>query len=543
MTSVTTKKLQIIAAKDFKEAFSSNTDTTVGYVFIGNNIAYADEGSPPDIEDNVKTEKSFWDNMIAAKKVSGGDVELVIPRVLWTANTKYRQYDDTISFNALLSANTTQNLKGMYVMTSERNVYKCVSNAISSNGVTSNSTVMPTGDFATSNGNIATSDGYIWKYMYNVKSSNRFLTNDWIPVPESTAQFDYSVSSTGVVPGELVSIIVTANGSNYREASNIVVDSYTAGSKHLSFSNTVLIRDIFSISSLSNLANMAISGTGIPTGTYISAIENSNGNVTISSSTTANGGGSNTLTQLALTTRVYINGDGTGAIANTILSSDDINATSVQANIAKIIVTTIGKNYTVANAYVYGSGSGATARVVLPPKYGHAYNPSKELFANNVMVAVRIGEVDTTEGGKISANTNFRQYGLLINPHKYGNDGSVTLSNANTIFVQTSNVTVLSGTSYLLDEYVYQGVDPNNATAYGYVVDQDANIIKISNKYGFFTVGETLTGINSGTQRIISSSSNPDLEPYTGDIVYTENVTRIDREDGQAENIKLIVRF
>jgi hypothetical protein len=288
---------------------------------------------------------------------------------------------------------------------------------------------------------------------------------------------------------------------------------------------------------------MAISGTGIPTGTYISAIENSNGNVTISSSTTANGGGSNTLTQLALTTRVYINGDGTGAIANTILSSDDINATSVQANIAKIIVTTIGKNYTVANAYVYGSGSGATARVVLPPKYGHAYNPSKELFANNVMVAVRIGEVDTTEGGKISANTNFRQYGLLINPHKYGNDGSVTLSNANTIFVQTSNVTVLSGTSYLLDEYVYQGVDPNNATAYGYVVDQDANIIKISNKYGFFTVGETLTGINSGTQRIISSSSNPDLEPYTGDIVYTENVTRIDREDGQAENIKLIVRF
>jgi len=244
-----------------------------------------------------------------------------------------------------------------------------------------------------------------------------------------------------------------------------------------------------------------------------------------------------------MTTRVYINGDGTGAIANTVLSSTDINATPDQANIAKIIVTTIGKNYTVANAYIYGSGSGATARVILPPKYGHAYNPSKELFANNVMVAVRIGEVDATEGGKISANTNFRQYGLLINPHKYDNTGAVTLSNANTIFVQTSNVAVLSGASYLLDEYVYQGVDPTNTAAYGYVVDQDANVIKISNKYGFFGVGETLTGLSSGVQRIISSLGNPDLEPYTGDIIYAENVTKIDREEGQAENIKLIVRF
>jgi hypothetical protein len=543
MTSVTTKKLQIIAAKDFKEAFSSNTDTTVGYVFIGNHTAWADEGSPPNLEDTVKTEKSIWDNMIAAKKVAGGDVELVIPRVLWTANTKYRQYDDTISFSTLLSANTTQNLKGMYVMTSEKNVYKCVSNAISSNGVTSNSTVMPTGDFTTSNGNIATSDGYIWKYMYNVKPSNKFLTADWMPVPESTAQFDYDVSTTGVVSGELVSIIVTANGSNYREASNIVVDSYASGTKHLNFSNTVLVRNIFSVSSLANLANMSISGTGIPTGTYISAIENSNGNISLSSSTTANGGGSNTLTQLALTTRVYINGDGTGAIANTILSNSHINASATQANISRIIVTTIGKNYTVANAYIYGSGSGATARVILPPKYGHAYNPSKELFANNVMVAVRIGEVDTTEGGKISANTNFRQYGLLINPHKYDNTGTVTLANANTVFVQTSNVTVLSGTPYQLDEYVFQGADPANSKAYGFVVDQDANVIKISNKFGSFSVGEILTGANSGTQRIISSSTNPELEPYTGDIIYAENVTKIDREDGQAENVKLIVRF
>jgi hypothetical protein len=55
----------------------------------------------------------------------------------------------------------------MYVITSARNVYKCVSNNASAN-----STVEPSGDYTTSNGNISTGDGFVWKYMYNVKPSN-----------------------------------------------------------------------------------------------------------------------------------------------------------------------------------------------------------------------------------------------------------------------------------------------------------------------------------------------------------------------------------
>ena len=104
-------------------------------------------------------------------------------------------------------------------------------------------------------------------------------------------------------------------------------------------------------------------------------------------------------------------------------------------------------------------------------------------------------------------------------------------------------MTVVSGSAYLLNEYVFQGSDPTNSKAYGFVVDQDANVIKISKKYGSFDVGAILTGADSGIQRVITASSNPDLEPYTGDIVYAENTTKIDREEGQAENIKLIVRF
>lgn len=543
MTSVTTKKLAYIAAKDFKDSFTIITGGTVGYVFIGKNVPYANESSPDSLQDTVATEKSIWDNMIAAKKVTGGDIELVVPKITWTANTKYRQYDDTIPVDTLLSSDPTQNLKPMYVITSDRNVYKCLSNAISSNGVSANSTIEPTGDFSTSNGNIETLDGYIWKYMYNIGVSNKFLNTDWMPAPISTSQLNYGVDVSGVIDGELVSIMVTSNGQNYREASNIVVNNFSSGQKFLNLSNTTTVREIFSISSLANLANMAISGTGLVSGTHITSINDSNGYITLSSATSTGGGGANALNQISISTRVYIEGDGKGAIANAILSNTSITATAVQTNISAVNVTTIGKNYSYANAYIFGSGTGANTRVILPPKYGHAYNSAKELGANNVMVAVTIGEADSTEGGKISSNTNFRQFGLLINPHKYGENTAITFANANTVIVQTSNVNVLSGANYLINEFVYQRTSANTAKAYGYIVEQQGNVIKISNRFGTFDVGGVLIGANSGTQRTISSSNFPELQPYSGDILYSENILSVDREDGQAENLKLVVRF
>jgi hypothetical protein len=184
MTSATSKKIAYIAALQFRESFYEPSPT-LGYVFIGNHLEYTDENTPSAIIDSIADEKNSWDNMIGAKKITGNDVEFVIPRVSWTANTKYKQYDDVVSFDELLTGNTSLNVKPMYIVTSGRNVYKCLSNNVSGN-----STVEPTGDYTSSNGNIATSDGYIWKYMHNVKPSNKFLTNDWIPVPTSTAQID-----------------------------------------------------------------------------------------------------------------------------------------------------------------------------------------------------------------------------------------------------------------------------------------------------------------------------------------------------------------
>lgn len=535
MQSIPTNKLSYSTASLWKTSVEqSSDDFKITYVAIGNHTAYSNESSPPDIVDTISSEKDVWDNIFAAKRVTGNDVQLVAPRINWTANTKYRQYDDTTEFIELLTANTDLNLKPMYVITSDRNVYKCLSNSVSAN-----STVEPSGDYTTSNGNIATADGFVWKYLYNIKPSNKFLTNDWIPAPSSTSALDYGVSTIGVVDGELTTIIVTDSGQNYRQASNIQVDGFTSGQTTVRLSNSSLTLSIFGVDSLSNLANMSIAGTGFPSDTYISSISNTTGTITLSANTTASGGNAN---NISITTRVFIDGDGIGAVANAVISNTDINVSGAEANIARINVTTIGTDYTSANAYIFGSGSGANARVIVSPKFGHGYNSAREIGANNVMVAVRMGEIDSTENGLISVDTSFRQISILRDPHKYGLANSVTSTSANSVISQTTDLSIVAGALYSLNEYVYMG-DVNSPVAYGFVHAQTTNEVRLTKVKGTFSVGLPLNGVTSGTSRTVTSITNPEFQKYTGDVLYVQNAIKTDRTQGQAEDIKLTISF
>lgn len=523
--TVTTIRSQINNAEQFREKFSE-ANPTISYVFIGNHLAYQNEDSPEEINDTLKDQKNVWDKMFAAKRVTGNDVELVVPRINWTGSTRYRQFDDTIEYLTLLSSNTELNLKPMYVITSERNVYKCLSN--NSNSL---STIEPTGDYSTSNGVIDTGDGFRWKYLYNIKPANKFLTNEWIPVPSSKEQLDYGMNSLGIVDGELTTIVVSDGGTNYTHA-NINVSSFSSGTNRLSISNTTLVLDDFNIQTLSNLNNMLISGLGIRPGSYISGINASTGIITLSSNTSANGGG--TTNPTSLRTRVVIEGDGIGAEASAFVGSS--------GNIANIKITTVGTSYSYANASVYGSGSGANTRVIISPKFGHAFNPVKEIGGKNVMIAVRIGEIDSTEDGLISSNTNFRQYGLLRDPHKYGSTSPVTSNQANTVISQTTNLSLVAGSEYQLNEFVYQGIQ-SNPSAYGYVIDQTESTVKLTGVRGIMLSGQNLSGANSLVQRTIVTVRNPEFQPYTGDILYADNFVAIDREEGQAEEIKFVLKF
>jgi len=532
-TYYNSRKTKVITAKNFRDSFSLDNTKKVGYVFLGKASAFPNENVASEIEDTLASEKQAWDTMIAAKRVLAGDVEFVIPKYQWTANTKYKQFDDTKTLDFLLSTsdNGGSPVYPMYVINSEGNVYKCLCNNVSAN-----STVEPTGDYGQNQGFIQTVDnvdgsGYLWKYLYNVRDSNKFLTTDWIPVPFNIDEkvSDYNLSANNLIDGSLNKVILTNKGSGYVHTT-FNVASFSANATSLT------VTDDFSLATSNIKKDMLVTGTGIFQGTYISSIDTTFNRLILSTPTVSPGGGtSNSVTAL---TRISIVGDGTQTTANVRLNGNN--------EIQKIEVINFGSNYTRANVFIYGSGTGANARAVLPPKYGHGYNPAMELGSTNVMITSRIGDVDASEGGLIPTDTPFRQYGVLVNPHKYGANVTTELLNteANSVISQTTNLNLVSGSGSAFQQFemLYQG-SLANPTFKGYVVSQGSNVVKLSEVSGNVTLGSIITGANSSIYRIVSAIKNPEFQPYAGDILYAQNILKVERSEGQAEEIKLIFKF
>ena len=90
MPTLNTKNTGYQNAKLWRDAqYNSGESDPVLYVYIGNHVSYANELSPDSIVDTVDAAKDVWDNMYAAKKATANDVELVVPRINWTANSNF----------------------------------------------------------------------------------------------------------------------------------------------------------------------------------------------------------------------------------------------------------------------------------------------------------------------------------------------------------------------------------------------------------------------------------------------------------------------
>lgn len=533
-TSYVSRKAKVAAAKAFRDSFKESTPKRIGYIFLAKSLPYDDEEVVPSLLlDSVKQEKEIWNNMILGKRIVSKDIELVIPRYDWIPGLRFKQYDDSTSLSELssISQDGNQVVYPMYVMNSEGNVYKCLSNNASSV-----SNVEPTGTYTENDGFIqSTVNGqpeYLWKYMYNVRLSNKFFTKEWMPVPyiQANTEFtDYNYSTTNLIDGALNKIELIDSGTDYYH-SEINVEAFVAGS------NTLIISDDIELPTSNTIkVNMLISGTGIlSNSTYITQIDPNNPTTLYLSQNTVGAGGGTTLeNRISITTRILIEGDGTDTITSVTLANNTIE---------QIDVTNAGIGFTKANVTVYGSGTDATARAILPPKFGHGHNPAVELDATNVMVLSRIGEIDATENSTIPVDINFRQYGLLINPYKYNDTSVMTETTALDVISQTLDIELLSFSGFNLNEMVYQG-DINNPDFVGYIVQQDVNSVRLNNIYKAPIIGSLIVGATSGSQNIIVSYQTPDLEPYAGDILYARNILKVQRSLAQSEEIKLVFQF
>ena len=234
MTAIILDNHRVFVASLFKDALSNDAQANVYFTF-GYHSSWANDSAPPQANTSQNQQNEVWHRMIGAKRLTGNDISHVIYRYDWSANTVYTQYDQT---------DTTlgnDNVK-FYVVTSDKNVYKCLYN----NGG-ANSTVEPTS--VNANNITQTADGYIWKFMYNIGTSEqiKFMTPSYIPVKkltENNGSLQWLVQENAI-DGAIPAIVLTSGGSNYSNVNNLVVTisgdgtSATASANINSASNTV----------------------------------------------------------------------------------------------------------------------------------------------------------------------------------------------------------------------------------------------------------------------------------------------------------------
>ncbi len=565
MPAIVTNKFRIHNAKQFVEAFdevsttsgavvsdSSGLLNTNMYLFIGKVTPWSSDSAPPTPTDAVaNTHYENWRDMIAAKKITSSDVSHVIPRKNWTNNTNYFAFTHT---------EADLNSQDFYVMTDAYNVYKCLSNSDTTSGgvVATTSTVKPTG---TGTSIISTTDGYKWKFMYQISAADalKFVTPNYIPVDTVRRSNGYLANTYDNAPGQVQFDVETATAAS--GGGNGAIEVIHMTTRGLSYRGEV--STVQASPAPTTTAVTIASGAGFATDTLVNSdiyftsgdasgkgatITDYQSGTKVATFTPAISPAPSSGDAYVIGPKVVISGDGQGANARaTVNSTGGINAVTVIAG---------GNNYSNASISIVSNTSGispavsaATLTPIVGPAGGHGGDATKELGGYYVLTNARL---EYSESNNFTTNNDFRKVGLLAQP-KFANGDIATASvvdQATTIVLTSWN-----GTQYDADELVTGAT----SGATGRVVDFTSNntlrltdIIPAGNSttagyngvYGYFTNTEVIAGASaSATANGSGAITGGDLTRFSGDILYVENRSPVTRASDQIEDVKLIIEF
>jgi len=510
MTSTVTKSFRIHNARQFKEAFSEQNDTKM-YLFIAREKEWDTPSSPPAIGDSVQlTEYDAYRNMIAAKKIVEADVEFGIPRVNWESGTVYHEYQNK---------DTDLYANNFYVVNDSFDVYKCIFN---NNG--NASTVEPTAQLP--DATFVTSDDYQWKFMYSISSAEqeKFVNDTFVPIKEVTTddgsqQFSVQQAAAN---GAIGAIDVGTPGSGFKRNqstffsvanSTTFVANTTANATPGIFTDSfIFIKAGTGAGQVRRIINWAGATRTLTVNTAFSVVPDVNSTYLIGPAVT-------------------ITGDGEGALGYADVNGD--------GGIANVTLISSGVNYSKANTVISANGgSGASAQTYLAPFGGHGSDPVKELGGHNIIINVRLDSEDFDN----LANADFRTIGLLKDPLLA--NGSI--SNNNVLNMTTRLDLIGKSGSFAEDERILGAT----SGATGRVVvfaNNDTNgtlgELSLVELEGTFTNTETITANNSGTTATINGITASETLDFSGEVLYLENLQKVQRAEDQTEDIKLVIRF
>lgn len=232
---------------------------------------------------------------------------------------------------------------------------------------------------------------------------------------------------------------------------------------------------------------------------------------------------------------VVVRGDGT--YANAIAIRDVFTNT-----ISEIVIDNPGSGYSYADILIdcdaNCGGSNAVARSIISPVGGHGSDPVTELGGSFLLFNIQL---ENSELGIIPTTNEYRQIAVIEDPLFYGSTNIASNSVISQVMVVTLNGLSVE---FLEDEFAYQGLSYFNSTFRGTVVEWDSsnNIMKLTDTGGTPT-NDLIIGTQSTAARFLDSITYPDLKPYTGKLLYIDNITPIERAEDQTETFQIIFKF
>jgi hypothetical protein len=512
MPAIITDQFRILNAETFAKSVTGiGTTSNFYYTFLAHpnptNISIEEYGNvnwattTPDPRDSFEQENRYHDSMLFLNKINVNDFARIVPRVNWSSGITYDMYrnDYDITNPAPQTSSKTLYESRFYVVNSEFKVYICINNGTSPDfpkGQPSQHepTFVSTGPQKAGTG----SDNYIWKYLYTISPADivKFTTEKYMPLPTNWGDSNTESVKNAAVRGRIETVVIKNRGSGYTS------------------------------------------------GTYTEDIL----------------------------------GDGNGGKVSIVI---------INQQISSIEVSSPGKDYTrgVINYNPGDGGSNAEFEVIIPPNGGHGADIYRELGSYRVMVYSKYD----SSSDFITQNT-FSRIGIVRNPTQYGSLTNILNTNTATTLgalklkpssgnpgISTSSVT------YPLNGEIRQSVGTAGSTAVGYVAswDGDTGVLRYYQPVGLSTIsnnnfrnfdfegnanpvtcigmsGNTLipdtsfTNVSSITvggkvinlgQTFILGKANPEVEKYSGDIIYIDNRAPISRSESQKEEVKVVVEF
>jgi hypothetical protein len=509
MAAIVTTNMNIYAASLFMNSFNSESEYI--YLFIGNTLPWNNENSPPTPVDCESNEAAAFIDMMSLKRITGSSVSLIIPNNTWTVGTVYSEY------SSLVDLFDPTDALPFYVISSQLNVYKCLNN----NGG-AYSTIQPTG---TSTSVITVADGYQWKFMYTVSSTDvlNFVTNEWVPVKTLAANDGSNqwLVQQAAVSGTIDRIDIVTAGVSYTSVPTVVITGNGSGATATATIGGGNVTGVTVTATGTNYTWATISFTGGGSG--------ANGATANAIISPFKGHGADPVTELG-GFYVMIDCKLIGNESGYFTVSNDYRQVGLISN----PILNNGLNTTPATALDYSQALSLTFSSVS----GTTFNNDETVTG---LTSGAIGVVEDWDGTSI---LRLVQSLGTFTPGEtvQGADATGVLSTITGTAQSgsTSAIVLANSASSVNSTYNGQTINITSGTGVGQV-RMIASYIGLSRTAGVTPVFSTAP--DNTSHYVVANIVAPAIVAYEGQILYLENRRAIARSAEQTEDIKIIITF